>query len=115
MFALPAADIHVRRAIASHHFAEPAGSSCTFRSLQPYATPMGDMKQSLSFAHFTGFWVSKAGCRRPCRQGRLRPSLRRELFEFAPQVALAHGKALLPRNGSRELKKTFYTLLVPVG
>jgi len=39
MFALPAADVHVRRAISSPRFAEPAGSSCTFRSPQPCATP----------------------------------------------------------------------------
>ena len=39
MFALPAADLHVRRAISSPRFAEPACSSCTFRSPQPYATP----------------------------------------------------------------------------
>jgi hypothetical protein len=41
MFALPAADLHVRRAISSPRFAEPAGSSCTFRSPQPYATTVG--------------------------------------------------------------------------
>jgi len=44
---------------------------------------------------------SEAGCRRPCRQGRLRPSLRRELFDFAPQVALAYSKSLLRWKGSR--------------
>jgi len=41
MFALPAADVHVCRAISSPRFAEPAGSSCTFRSPQPCATPAG--------------------------------------------------------------------------
>ncbi len=41
MFALPAADIHVCRAISSPRFAEPAGSSCTIPLAQPCATPMG--------------------------------------------------------------------------
>ena len=41
MFALPAADVHICRAISSHRFAEPANTSCTFRSPQPYATPVG--------------------------------------------------------------------------
>ena len=40
MFALPAADVHVRRAISIPRFAEPAFSSCTFRSPQSCATPM---------------------------------------------------------------------------
>ena len=41
MFALPAAEVHVRQAISSHRFAEPEGSSCTSCSLQPGATPAG--------------------------------------------------------------------------
>jgi hypothetical protein len=46
MFALPAADLHVRRAISSPRFAEPSGSSCTFRSLQLCATPAGHETKS---------------------------------------------------------------------
>jgi len=91
MFALPAADVHVRRAISSHRFAEPASSSCTFRSPQPYATATGHetgSKQSYNSLCFMPTFVYS--------QGRLRPSLRRELFDFAPQVALAHSISLLP-------------------
>ena len=39
---------------------------------------------------------SEAGGGRPCPPGHLEPSLRRELFYFASQVALAYSKALLP-------------------
>jgi len=52
MFALPAADVRVRRAIYSPCFAEPAGSSCTFRSPQPCATPAGHETESkLGYFH----------------------------------------------------------------
>ncbi len=52
MFALPAADVHVRRAISIPRFAEPAFSSCTFRSPQPYATPVRTGRELLSiFIH----------------------------------------------------------------
>jgi len=88
MFVLPAADLHVRRAISSPRFTEPAGSSCTFRSPQPYATPAGhEAVSKWNYVHSSLYRQSRQlAC---MLAGRLRPSLRRELFDFAPQVALA--------------------------
>jgi len=48
----------------------------------------GSLRLPMTYPANSHPW-SEAGCRRPCRQGHLRPSLRRELFDFAPQVALA--------------------------
>ena len=68
---------------------------------------------------------SEAGCRRPCRQGRLQPSLRRELFDFAPQVALATAKRCfqgIVKIETRRDRLVFqrpvsagYVILIPAG
>ena len=59
------------------------------------APPLRGHETESKLCYFTGFWVSKTCCEHLCRQGRLRPSLRRELFDFAAQVALAYSKSLL--------------------
>jgi hypothetical protein len=89
MFALPAAEVHVRQAISSHRFAEPEGSSCTSCSLQPGATPAGhetgsklnfltSLHKLLSFTAKRCFHrkVAEAKKEHPSLPGHLKPSLR---------------------------------------
>ena len=109
----------VRRAISSRRFAEPASSSCTFRSPQPCAT-LRDMKQILDSGIFICF-VS-AG-----RQGKLYPGAffdckkdmgRGVLRSFYPlSAAVVRGggrfKQCLPGRRKRGLPAPRHTGRVP--
>jgi len=65
----------------------------------------GSLRPSTTFPANSHPW-SEAGCRRPCRQGRLRPSFRRELFDFASQVALATAKRCFHRTVAGAKRET---------